>query len=484
MYSIIGGNSFRIIQPFLEPYFGINLYSRILDPENDELLSIKTRNIAGKIAAVSNHFKNNFKLIDHIKFGSVPNEISLKLSINHSYFDFLIDKNKPLQIHVSDSIKIKKNIKYPELIKIVKEIKFIEELEKKDYLTTYQKIDNQSLCDKLQDKLIERILHNIPNTLRKTINPSNDLSIEFCHPNKIEEFYEADYFLVLDKVSEQKDTLKKRYTSREELYFEIISRAVDIYSENITFDELKYYLFGVRIRSYKNESNINLTSAMFLHHVNTEFEYDDQPIFLLDNNYYFLKDSFIKDLNSNFERLLKNYKIPAHILNLQWDLKINNTEGKYNLLYTQKKNYLVLDTITIDGVELCDVIFYDDDNIYLIHVKRGFDSSMRELYNQIILSSRRLQESLNSKEKNYLKKSFKSLLSKNNLNENINFKDFKKLFEKKINYVMAFSNKNSNALIEDNIVKVRSSIAKFSIIQASSEMRANYYELYFTQILH
>src|SRR5690606_30414585 len=158
----------------------------------------------------------------------------------------------------------------------------------------------------------------------------------------------------------------------------IISRAVDIYSENITFDELKYYLFGVRIRSYKNESNINLTSAMFLHHVNTEFEYDDQPVFLLNNNYYFLKDSFIKDLNSNCERLLKNYKIPAHILNLQWDLKINNTEGKYNLLYTQIKNYLVLDTITIDGVELCDVIFYDNDNIYLIHVKRGFDSSMRD----------------------------------------------------------------------------------------------------------
>jgi hypothetical protein len=37
-------------------------------------------------------------------------------------------------------------------------------------------------------------------------------------------------------------------------------------------------------------------------------------------------------------------------------------------------------------------------------------------------------------------------------------------------------------MIENNLEKIKSSIAKFSVIQSSSEMRAEYYDLYFTQI--
>ena len=49
---------------------------------------------------------------------------------------------------------------------------------------------------------------------------------------------------------------------------------------------------------------------------------------------------------------------------------------------------------------------------------------------------------------------------------------------------MAFSNDNSNDLVEDKLQKIKSSIAKFSVIQTSSEMRANYYELLFAQVEH
>lgn len=109
---------------------------------------------------------------------------------------------------------------------------------------------------------------------------------------------------------------------------------------------------------------------------------------------------------------------------------------------------------------------------------------MRDLYNQVILSSRRLAESIKSKDKIYLKKTFTSLLNKNDRSPSLKYDEFLKLFEKKINYIMAFSNTNSDSLIEDNVKNVKSSIAKFSIIQSSSEMRSNYYELFFAQISH
>lgn len=486
LFAIIGGNAFRIIQPYLEDNFGVNIYSRILDPENDELLSIRTRSITGKIAASSNHYKNNFKLIDHIKFGTIPTDISVKLNtVDSGYFGFLKNDKGSIHIQASNSLHFKKVMEFDEVISTIKEIKYLEELDKKDYLTTYERIvDNNLIDNTFKDHLISTIFLDIDNTLRGTINAFDKFHFEFCHPSKLEEFYEADYFELTELDGEKKHKVFDKTDDRNRIYFKVISRAVDQLNATLTIESFKYYLYGVRVRSYKNGNKKCLTSAMFLQHFNTEFEINKKPIFLLDNNWYFLQDSFLKDLNRNCERILKTYKASNSLLHKKWNLSIQNTEKKYNLLYKDLKNYLVFDTISISGIELCDIIKYDEHNIYLIHVKRGFDSSMRELYNQIILSARRLEESKSSKEKDYLKKSYDALKKKKQDNQINTFEDFLMLFEKNIKYVMAFSNTNSNNLVEKDMSKIKSSIAKFSVIQTLSEMRVNYFDLFFVQIEH
>lgn len=484
LYVIIGGNSYRIIVPFIDENFGIDLYSRILDPENDELLSIKTRSLTGKKAGNYSFYKDNFKLIDHIKFGTIPKEINVKLSnTKNNNFDFLkTNKNERIQITVNNSIKFRKIIDFENLRTLIKEIKYFEEIEKNDYLTTYTKISNHNLEEELKNKLIQDIFEDIPNILQKLINPKNKFNYEFCHPKYIDKFYEADVYHLYEKTAEKKYSYFTKTVDKNEIYEIVILRAVEKFGTNINVNDLKYFLFGVKIRSYKKDIKNQLTSAPFLMHLNTEIIIEEQPYFLLDNNWYLLQDSFVKDLNNQCERVLKNYVVPQDILFKKWDKRTLRKESQYNLLYKDELNYMVFDTITIDGIELCDILYYDDNNLYLIHVKYGFDSSIRELYNQVILSARRLQEAISSKDKKYLKLNFKSVVKKNGkmkLTENA----FLKLFSKKINYVMAFSSTNKKEIIiENNINKIRSSIAKFSIIQTSSEMRAEYYDLFFTQI--
>lgn len=485
LYVIIGGNSYRMIIPFIDESFGIDLYSRILDPENDELLSIKTRSLTGKKAGNYSFYKDNFKLIDHIKFGTIPKEISLKLSnIKNDNFNFLKKtKNEKIQIIVSNSIKFRKKIDFELLQSLIKEIKYLEEIEKNDYLTTYKKIDNKDLEEKLKEQLVNEIVNDIPNIIQRKINPQNKFNFEFCHPKHIDKFYEADYYHLYENKEENKYSLFGKTLDKNEIYEKVINRAVEKFGSNYTYDDIKFYLFGVKIRSYKNDDKRLLTSASFLMHLNTEFILEEQPYFLLDNNWYLLQDSFVKDLNNQCARILKNYIAPKNLLFKNWDKTVTRKESEYNLLYNDVPNYFVFDTITINGIELCDIMYYDETNLYLIHVKYGFDSSIRELYNQVILSARRLQESLSSKEKEYLKINFKSIEKKNNT-KNITQSEFIKLFSKKINYVMAFTSDNKKEIIiENNINKIKSSIAKFSIIQSSSEMRGEYYDLYFTQII-
>ncbi len=46
-------------------------------------------------------------------------------------------------------------------------------------------------------------------------------------------------------------------------------------------------------------------------------------------------------------------------------------EGDYNLTYKGDIKTIVLDTLTPDGIEPCDILKYDDnDNVYLFHVKK------------------------------------------------------------------------------------------------------------------
>lgn len=484
LYAIIGGNTYRMIIPFIDDNFGIDIYSRILDPENDQLISIKTRSLTGKKAGNYTFYRDNFRLIDHIKFGTIPKEINLKLSnVNNDNFSFLKKgKNERVQIIVGNSIKFRKIIEFDLLQTLVKEIKYLEEIEKSNYLTTYTKIEDESLIQKLKEKLINEIVKDIPNIIQRKINPVDKLHFEFCHDKYIDKFYEADFYNLYEKTEETKYSLFAKVTDKNEIYEKVINRAVEKFGSNYTSKEIEYYLYGVKVRSYKNDEKRNLTSASFLIHFNTEFILDNQPYFLLDNNWYLLQDSFVKDLNSQCTRVLKNYKTPKNILFKNWDDNLLRRESEYNLEYNDIQNYLVFDTISINGIELCDILHYDETNLYLIHVKKGFDSSIRELYNQVILSARRLQESISSKDKEYLKLNYKSIVKKNNFKD-LSQSDFLKLFSLKINYVMAFtSDTTKEIIIEDNVNKVKSSIAKFSVIQSSSEMRGEYYDLFFSQI--
>lgn len=485
LYIIIGGNSYRIILPFIDENFGLDLYSRILDPENDELISIKTRSLTGKKAGSYTFYKDKFRLIDHIKFGTLPKEISVKLSnTNNNNFDFL--KNSPkekVQISVSNSIKFRRIVNFENLKTLIKEIKYFEEIDKNDYLTTYSKITNQSTIISLVDELIEDIRTDIPNIEQGIENLSTRFHHEFCHPKYIDKFYEADYYKLYEKTEESNYSFFKEIYDKNEIYKEVILRAVNKFGTDISFNNLKYFLFGVKVRSYQKGDKKQNTGGTFLMHVNTEVEWEGRPYLYLDNNWFLLQDSFIQDLNSQCSRVLKNYRSPIDLLPKTWDKSTLKKESQYNLLYKEEPDYLVFDTITIDGIELCDILYFDNDSIYLIHVKYGFDSSIRELYNQVILSARRLQETISSEEKKFLKLNFQSLIKKDNNNSNLTESEFLGLFTKNINYVMAFSSDHSTEMIiENGIDRIKSSIAKFSTIQASSEMRADYYNLFFCQI--
>lgn len=484
LFCVIGGNAYQIILPFIDQSFGLNIYSRIINPQEDEIASIKSRGITGSRAGLSEQFRDNYRIIDYIKFGKVTQEIHLKLSkeISDLHFDFLKKKTTDrIQIFVSKSFKVKKNVDFEKLHLILMELVVISQLVPTDYLDSYKEITDKAFIDDvLHQKLITKLFDDTENLGKRKTNAHKSFQHDFCDPNNIQKFYEADEFRLKEKTENGGYSVFKIVYDRNEIYDSVLERAVQLFGVNDRFQFMNY-VRSARIATYQ-DGKLSIGSG-FLFHISTEFAVNGTPTFLVDTKWYQLKDSFVNDLKTSTEHILKTYKDQSNILHEPWDKAVTSRESEYNFKYNSKPNYLVIDTIIADGLELCDIMYYDDNNLYLIHVKYGFQSKIRELTNQITISARRLRETLGTKDKLILEKIYNQLIEKKYNIDNLSLEEFKNLFNKRISYILAFTSHLANDLVvADNIEKFDSNIARYSLIQCSGEMRAYYYDLLNYQI--
>ncbi|WP_305952306.1 DUF6119 family protein [Emticicia oligotrophica] len=491
LFVVVGGKGYEVIVPFINHSFGLMVFSKVIDPNEDEIISINSRGLTGARSGISEQYRNEFKLIDYIRFGKVPVEIHLKLSksISNEFFGFLqVKENERIKVHAGKSFKVKKNLNFEQLNELILQLGYILERESNDYLTTYIEIkDEKQLNERYRPLLVDAIYNDRMNVINQNMTK---FKFDFCDPNKMTQFYEADYYILKEK-QEKEDGSSEKYVkfdkveNRHEIYNKVIRRAVETINP-MDFFNFRRYIQGVRICSYTD--NKISTSSSFLYHFTSEFNPrgSSTSIFLVDTKWYILKQSFIDDLKFECVRAIKNHKLPSHIFYLPWDKSTIKREGEYNLQYNDLDNYIVFDTYTPDGIELCDVMYIDNEKLYLIHVKYGFDGALRELDNQISLSSQRLVEDLKSNKFEYLKKNYDGIKDKSQNLSKYTFQEFKDLFiNKQITYVFAFTSQfDKDYLVEENIERYTSNIAKYSLIKCTKDMITNNFDLNICQIRH
>lgn len=480
LFVIPGGSAYRIILPFIDSSFGLTTYDRIIEIADDELTSMKSRGITGQRIAANEQYRDNYKLINYIKFGKVPQELTVKLSEKSSlsWFSTLQKKaSERIYITVGKGFQVRKQIDFDSLHQFIKEIRWMLAEVPKDYLSSYIEITDDSYKQDLRDTLHQKIYDYIPYLLKTDLDPRNKFEYDFCNPNQIERFYQASKHVLKEKDGDSYRQFDE-VEDRSDIFSTVLRYAYSKFGNN-AFD-IKVFLNGVRILSYTESTN-PLTSS-FMYYLSAEITYQNRPIFLIDTKWYELKELFIKDMTSQAQRILKAFPLPAHILHIPWDKTVTTTEGQYNLKYDGLQGYIVTDTVIVDGVEICDIMYYDNDNVYLIHVKYGFDARIRDLTNQILISARRLNETKSSGDNTFLEKVYQQVSGLGHSTQGLGKTGFIDLFSKNIIYVLAMSSQLKTDLkIEEHIEKYTSNIARFSLITCSTDVRG-FYEMLTYQI--
>lgn len=143
----------------------------------------------------------------------------------------------------------------------------------------------------------------------------------------------------------------------------------------------------------------------------------------------------------------------------------------------------MLDTILVENIELCDLLHYTPDTLHLIHIKKGFKNSVRELANQVALAARRV---INDRKSNYgyieeigkklrAGKTSGSSLKQQMAAQTLPTKNLVELFQQKrdreIIFCLAFVDEAATPrILKDDLEKFDSNIAKYSLIALKREI--------------
>jgi uncharacterized protein (TIGR04141 family) len=474
IYCAIGGSGMSVIKKYIDPNFGINIYQHIAKPTEDILIELNARGIASNISQKRHTFNLNQTISETLEYSEIPTKIKLVLrkELKESIFKkYNLGTDRTL-LEVGSYFYLRKRIDFEELKELVVDLDKLLNDDNFTQLTLFRKIEDDGLINDLDNTLQNRIIDDVIKLSTPSRSTIQKDILEVVHPSKLERFYECNNYIIKAKYSRGKHDIE--VNDRQNLYIKSIQHINDNTDDLTNRFEIGKKLFTLGIVGRVNEKE--LTYANFYAHIIAEIEHLGKKYFRIDGHWYFLKDEFLELMNSDAIEFYRKYELKEDILNPWED---GDDEDTYNLSHDYD-DYYVLDKVIDSNIELCDLLIIEGDKAYFVHVKDGFNTKMRDLYVQVMLSAKRLSNDIkNNESSSYLKKTLRAYKKKTKRKIDVN-ELTRQILEKEyqIIYVMAFKNnyrKSEKAI--DKINNSKSNIAKYSIVQTVKEMQRLNFEI-------
>lgn len=481
LYAVTGGPGYFAIQDYIYEDFGIDVFSRLIKKEDKILKGTREKSFVGGILGTTKHFRKYFNLFETDSFGKIYQELKASLdkkSLVENLGFSEEDIKKGSACIAKSSFKINKAISFEQLLSIINGCEHILESNDPIPINNVQKISIKRETALIQ--LLESTLYNQLWERFISKNRQEHFSFDLCHKD-VEKYLTASEYIIRKKLSQKNIFGNYIFTELTDIdvIFDQIGNVLGLAkSIEDKKDEFVNLLKSLKIYSYDEEGN-DLTRGELSSHLlgDVNLPPNNEKYFFIDKSWYRIKDIFLKDLNESCKEFVtRNYHDG---LRNEWDYP-SDTENQYNRSYIGEENTIVLDKITPENIEPCDILKWDADNLYFFHVKAGFGNTMRDLCSQIIIAANRIAQDLSSSRK-YSKKIYRTLRNKiggspyfdeagkqtNKYSEEF----FLSLFDKKIVFVLAVLDTATDRQRDiKDIEKFKSTIAKFSLQELTKEM--------------
>jgi len=472
IYATTGGSGHTALQGIVEGDFGLEILSRLLKAEDKTLRSTKEKNLTGGILGEVKFFRNNYNLNENENFGNFYQELhsSINKSLLIQTFGFSqAEIDSDCLCVAKNSFTIKKSIDFQQLLRIIEK--------SENLINTVQpvvEINGVKKLTKAHKALIADLNNELDNSIVKSyVGNQVDISIELCHKD-FDKYLHADNFVLDFKI----DGSTKIFEFDEPL--KNVSKVIEcVRKEKLALSDQKLLqLIGNCHITSKNNCGEILTEDLIKNHFYTEVSYEGKIYFLSDSEWFEIKASFTNKLNDQCQDFI-NENTSSIILST-WNYPTEK-ENEFNAKHIGESEFLVFDRFTPENIEACDILHWDAQKIYFIHVKKGFDNSMRDLSHQVFIAARRVKEDIKTGYK-FIEKLYDTLKNntgnteysvnaRNQLNLMVK-NDFVDLFkDRKPVFVLAVKDTATSNRSLNKIEDFNSVIAKFSLHELVKNMR-------------
>jgi uncharacterized protein (TIGR04141 family) len=470
-FASTGGYAHVTIQEIATNDFGLEILSRIIKSDDKALRSSKERNLTGGVQGAIKFFRNDYNLFENESFGNIYNELNASISKDQliNFFGFAKNDLKLGSLCIAkNSFSLKKSISFIELLTLIEKCENLITKAPIVEINSIEKISksNVVLLGDLWEDVQNKVFDNY-------FNSNNFFSVEIANKD-FEKYYYANLTVLRFTINRKKQEIKFDYAIRniQTVLDEI--RNIDSTLSDAVFQKC---ITNATIETFDENGNI-LTSDNLKNHFCTEVSHANKSYFLIERDWFEIRKTFINKINEQANHFINSNKYNGP----KMDKWITGSENAYNSSYFTKPNSLVFDKFTPENIEACDIMRWDANNIYFYHVKKGFDNSMRDLCSQILISGRKVIEDSKNSYK-FLEKLYDTVTKNNGTSQySIDAKkhlsklkktDFITLMQnRKIIFVLAvLDTSTSLRILENEIEKFDSNIAKFSLNELSKSMR-------------
>jgi uncharacterized protein (TIGR04141 family) len=474
LFAITGGQGSFAIERYTSENFGLEILVRLFEKNSKVIKSIQDRGVTGIVLGQTKFYRGDQRFSDENQFGKIFKQVKAELSkkILTNTFGFIeADLNRSVSgCQAKSSFQINKAIDFDTLLSLVKRFVDILKLPEKFALN---KVNLISKRDSRRAKLLKALNAALVKKIYDDYKAGNVPDVDVCN-KEFETYLTASYFfIVIDK--DERIELHNP-PSLMEIIHEL--RKADRLLDNDEFQFSGSVLNRALLTDDENKKF--LTGGTVLVHIHGEITYEGKTYFIVDGEWYEIHPEFIDDLNKECKELL--YQVWEDKL-IQEVFDTRKRENIFNMQFIGRSGWLVFDTITPDNIECCDLLQYNPSILHLIHIKKGFDNSIRDLASQVLIAAKRIREDIKTNF-SYIeeielqtKRGIKSdsLVVKQLAGQQFPSGGLKGLFvnrkNKEIYFCLAFADTaTSIRSLKDNIASFQSNIAKYSLVELHREI--------------
>lgn len=487
IFALCGGVGSVVIKQFVSSDFGMRIIARLFQKHDRVVKSTQERGVSGIILGQQKFYRGDRRFSDENEFGKVYKRFQAQIKkgqlTNIFGFDANEIKKKGSGCTAKDSFQLGKSI---DIDTLLRNIETYVTLLQEESNFTLNKVTPIAKKGPANEKLVQELNEAFVNLLYEECINNREIDLDFCHQD-FETYRTADsYKIWIDR--ETIIDIEDDSISLELIIEEVRKLNLLVLDEPVTF---RLSVLDIQITSYDENGEL-LTTGSVLEHLHGEITYNNDTYFLVDGEWYRIHPDFIKDLNEGCADVLEQAWIEG-LINEPFDL--SKDESVFNLKHINQSNTYVFDTITPENIEACDILKHDDNFTYFIHVKCGFNNSIRNLASQVTVAANRI---LSDKKSgfHYLE-SLQSQALDGLFSESVNKKligkqkfpadGIKSLLksrkDKQIIFCLAFVDEaGSSRSLKTDISNYKSNIAKYAIIELYKAINSLGFDLKILQL--